>query len=66
MERVSKRWVSGVFTNVGSAMRRLSLTFGLGDMPAYSIDSHDVVGLPKLLVLAAVRAGVVEHPMSTR
>ena len=55
ISRVSRQYTSGVFTWVGSSLRRLSLTFGGADMPAYSLDTRDIVGLPRLLLFAGPR-----------
>ena len=57
LERVAKPYTSGVFTWVdGIHMRRLLLTFGGADKPNYSVSTQDIVGLPRLLVLSALRS----------
>jgi hypothetical protein len=57
LERVAKPYTSGVFTWVnGVHMRRLLLTFGGADKPNYSVSTQDTVGLPRLLVLSALRS----------
>ena len=57
LERVAKPYISGIFTWVdGLHMRRLLLTFGGADKPNYSVSTQDIVGLPRLLVLSALRS----------
>lgn len=57
LKRVAKPYISGIFTWVDSLhMRRLLLTFGGADKPNYSVSTQDIVGLPRLLVLSALRS----------
>ena len=56
LDRVARRYTSGVFTWVdGASLRRLALSFGGGDQPGYQLGTRDITGLPKLLVLSALR-----------
>jgi len=56
LAKVARRYRSGIFSWVGKQrLRRIELTFGGGDTPVYTVHPSEVVGLPKLLVLAALR-----------
>lgn len=56
MELVSKQYTCGVFSFTNRELRKVSLSFGGGEKPTYSVGTSAIVGLPKLLVLSALRA----------
>ena len=61
---MATKYKDGVFTwSPGRNLRRMSLTFGGGDTPTYSVGSEDIVGLPKLLVLSSLRGSLRESEM---
>jgi len=61
LERVAPKYKDGVFAwSPGRSLRKLSLTFGGGDTPTYSVGTEDIVGLPKLIVLSSLRGATRE------
>lgn len=56
MRKVQHKFIQGCYARDGGLLKPLTLTFGGGALPTYTV-GEPVVGLPKLIVLASMRFG---------